>query len=115
DTLGGITWQAAARKSFVSCTGTQESTHLEWYGITSNTLTLDTITINLSTTPTSASGISFGVKGADTTTPFDPMAGLPVTAVSSCSNGNSTPTLPGVSTAADTDRKSTRLNSSHGS
>jgi len=103
DTLGGITWQAAARKSFVSCTGTQESTHLEWYGITSNTLTLDTITINLSTTPTSASGISFGVKGADTTTPFDPMAGLPVTAVSSCSNGNSTPTLSGVSTAADTD------------
>src|SRR6266702_3852064 len=103
DNLGGITWQAAARKSFVSCTGTQESTHLEWYGITSNTLTLDTITINLLTTPTSASGISFGVKGADTTTPFDPMAGLPVTAVSSCSNGNSTPTLSGVSTAADTD------------
>src|SRR6266571_3589267 len=103
DTLGGITWQAAARKSFVSCTGTQESTRLEWYGIASNTLTLDTIAINLSTTPTSASGITFGVKGADTTTPFDPMAGLPVTAVSSCSNGNSTPTLSGVSTAADTD------------
>src|SRR5713101_3408109 len=58
DTLGGITWQGSARKSFVSCTGTQESTHTEWYGKAAATLTADTITINLSTTPTAASGIS---------------------------------------------------------
>ena len=103
DTLSGITWQASARKSFVSCTGTQESTHVEWYGKAATTLTADTITINLSTTPTSASGISFGVKGADNTTPFDPAAGLPATAVSSCSNSNSSPTVSGVTTAADTD------------
>jgi len=103
DTLSGITWQAAARKSFVSCTGTQESTHVEWYGKAAATLTADTITINLSTTPTSASAISFGVKGADTTTPFDPTAGLPAAGTSPCSNSNSTPTLSGVSTTADTD------------
>jgi hypothetical protein len=103
DTLLGITWQGAPRKSFVSCTGTQESTHIEWYGTAANALTADTIVINLSTTPTSASGISFGISGSDTTTPFDPAAGLPATAVSSCSNGNSSPTLSGVSTAADTD------------
>ncbi len=103
DTLGGIIWQGSARKSFVSCTGTQESTHTEWYGKAAATLTADTITINLSTTPTAASGISFGVSGADTTTPFDPAAGLPATAVSSCTNSNSSPTVSGVTTAADTD------------
>ena len=100
---GGVTWQASARKSFVSCTGTQESTHIEWYGVAASKLTADTITINLSGTPTAASGIAFGISGADTTTPFDPAAGLPATAVSACSGGNTAPTVTGVSTVADTD------------
>src|SRR5437879_12563764 len=47
--------------------------------------------------------MSSGVSGADTTTPFDPAAGLPATTVSSCSNANSSPTVTGVTTAADTD------------
>lgn len=102
DSLSGVAWQGSARSSSVSCSGTQETTHIEWYGIAATTLSSDAITITLSATPTSASGIAFGVTGADTTTPFDPTAGLPNKAVD-CTGTSTVPTVTGVSTVGDTD------------
>jgi hypothetical protein len=103
DSLNKISWQGSARSSFVACSGTQEATHVEWYGIASTAISADTITVTLSSAPTAASGVAFGVSGADTTTPFDPASGLPETAVSSCSATGAAPTVSSVSTIADTD------------
>jgi hypothetical protein len=103
DSLGKITWQGSARSSFVTCSGTQEATHVEWYGIASTAVSSDTITVKLSSAPTAASGIALGVSGADTTTPFDPAAGLPKTASSACSATGAAPAAAAVSTVADND------------
>lgn len=103
DSLAKITWEGSARSSFISCPGTQESTRVEWYGIATTTVSSDTITVTLSTAPTSASGIAFGVSGADTTTPFDPASTLPRTAASTCTGTAALPTASGASTIADTD------------
>ncbi len=103
DSKSAVTWQNAARSSFVSCSGVQEVTNIEWYGVAAGIVTADTITVTLSSAPTAASGIAFGVSGADTTTPFDPAAGLPKTAVSACSAVAAAPTVAAVSTLADTD------------
>ena len=103
DSQGRIAWQGSARGSFVSCSGTQETTHIEWYGVAASTVGPDTITVNLGATPSAASGIAFGVSGADTTTPFDPAAGLPKSGVSSCTSTTSAPSVSSVSTRADTD------------
>jgi hypothetical protein len=103
DSLTAVSWKSSARQTLVSCTGTQESTLTEWYGTAASAVTSDTITVSLSATPISASGIAFGVSGADTTTPFDPASGLPKTAVSGCTAGVATPSVSAVSTAADTD------------
>ncbi|MDA4119208.1 MAG: hypothetical protein OK436_01335, partial [Thaumarchaeota archaeon] len=81
DSQAKVVWQGSARSSSISCSGTQETTHVEWYGIAATTVAADTITITLSSAPTSASGIVFGVSGADTTTPFDPGSTPPKTAV----------------------------------
>ncbi len=86
DSAGKMTWQGSARSSFISCSGTQETTHVEWYGIAATTLSSDTITVNLSTTPTAASGIALAVSGADTSTPFDPASGLPKTSSSAAAS-----------------------------
>lgn len=102
DASNVIQWKSAARSSFVTCSGTQEITNTEWYGIAPTALSADSITVALSATPTAGSGIAFGVSGADTTTPFDPAAGLPKT-VSTCAATGSAPTVSAVSTLADTD------------
>jgi hypothetical protein len=103
DTLGKVAWQGSARSSSTSCSGIQEVTDTEWYGIASTILSSDTITVSLSSAPTSASGIAFGVSGADTTTPFDPAPGLPKTGLSACTATSTAPTVSAVSTVADTD------------
>ena len=103
DSQSKVTWQGSARSSFISCSGTQESTHIEWYGIAATSISADTVTINLGATPTSASGIVFGVSAADTTTPFDPAAGLPKTGLSACTATATAPTVSAVTTVADTD------------
>jgi hypothetical protein len=103
DSLGKISWQASARNSFVSCPASEETTHIEWYGIASTVVPSDTITVRLSSTPAAAIGIAFGVSGADTVTPFDPASGLPATATGGCTGTAVTPTVPAVSTVADTD------------
>jgi hypothetical protein len=103
DSQGKVAWQGSARSSFISCSTTQEVTHVEWYGIAATVLTTDAIAVTLSGTPTAASGISFGVSGADTTTPFDPASTPPKTAVSGCNITPAAPTVSGVSTIADTD------------
>jgi hypothetical protein len=103
DSQAKVTWKSSARNSLTSCTGADLSTNTEWYGIAATALTTDTITVTLSSAPTSASGIAFGVSGADTTTPFDPATGLPKTGVSSCTFAAAAPTVSGVTTVADTD------------
>lgn len=102
DAQGRIAWQSSARASSTFCTGSEKSSLVEWYGIASSALTSDTITVTLSTTPISASGMAIGVAGADTVTPFDPYASLPK-AGSTCSATASAPSVGGVSTDADTD------------
>jgi hypothetical protein len=102
DSMNSILWQKTARSSFVACSGTQEVTNIEWYGIASAIVHSDTIAVTLSSAPTAASGIAFGVSGADTTTPFDPISGLPTTA-STCAATSTVPTVSGVSTAEDND------------
>ncbi len=102
DSLNSITWQSTARASTTFCTSTEKSSLVEWYGIASSVLTNDVITVRLSTTPLSASGIAFGVAGVDTTTPFDPNSVLPKGG-STCSASASAPSVGGVSTDADTD------------
>jgi hypothetical protein len=86
----------------VICSGADETTQTEWYGIATTAITTDKITVSLSSAPTSASAIVFGVSGADTTTPFDPAGGLPKTAAGGCTTG-AAPTVSAVSTLADTD------------
>src|SRR5712692_5150723 len=103
DTMGKVTWQGSARNTFTSCSGTQRSTNIEWYGTAATAITADTVTVMMSATPTAASGIAFGISGADTTTPFDPAAGLPKTGVSTCTATAAVPTVSGVSTVADND------------
>jgi len=103
DSLGKIAWQGSARSSFVACSGAQEATHIEWYGIAATAVTSDTVTVKLASVPTAASGVAFGVSGADTITPFDPASGLPKTAVSACSATAAAPMVSPVSTMADTD------------
>jgi hypothetical protein len=103
DSLGKIAWQGSARSSFVVCSGTQEATHIEWYGVAATVVSSDVITVTLSSAPTAASAIAFGVSGADTTTPFDPASGLPQTAVSTCTAAGAAPTVSSVSTVADND------------
>ncbi len=102
DSLNFIVFQSSARSSVVYCSGAQEITNIEWYGVAAHAVSGDAISITLSSAPTAASAIAFGVSGADTTTPFDPASGLPKTA-SACANTNSAPTVSGVSTRADTD------------
>lgn len=102
DSLGKVTWQTSARASVPTCSGTQESTLTEWYGVAPATVTSDTITVTLSGTPTAAQGVAIVVSGADTTTPFDPASGLPKSATA-CSATGAAPTVSSVSTAADTD------------
>jgi hypothetical protein len=103
DGKNAITWQKSARSSSVFCSGTQEVTETEWYGTVANTISADAISVALSSAPTAGSAIVIGVSGADTTTPFDPAAGLPKTASSTCTSTGAAPTVPGVSTLADTD------------
>ncbi len=103
DSKSAIKWQTSARSSSVSCSGTQEMTNVEWYGTASSSVSADAISVVLSSAPTAASVIAFGVSGADTVTPFDPASGLPKTAVSACSAAAATPTVTPVSTVADTD------------
>ena len=103
DSLSKIAWQGSARSAYVSCSGTHEVTHIEWYGIAATAVTSDVITVALSGTPTGASAIVFGVSGADTTTPFDPSPGLPQAGTGGCSGSGTTPAVSPVSTVADTD------------
>jgi len=103
DSKSAVTWQNSARSSSISCSGGQEVTEIEWYGIAAGIVTTDAISVTLSSAPTAGSAIAFGVSGADTTTPFDPAAGLPETAVSACSAVTAAPTVAAVSTLADTD------------
>lgn len=105
DSASAITWQSSARHSYTVCTGAEESTEVEWYGIASSALSSDTITVQLASTPTTtaASGIAIAVSGADTITPFDPASGLPDAAVSSCSSTSAAPTVSSVSTVSETD------------
>ncbi len=103
DSTAKISWHSPARSSSVSCSGAQEATEVELYGIAATADATDTITVLLSATPTAASGIAFGVSGADTATPFDPISGLPKTGVSGCGNVSTAPTVSGVSTAEDND------------
>ena len=103
DTQGKVTWQSLARNTLTSCSGTQRSTNIEWYGTAATAITGDTVTVTMSATPTAASGMAFGISGADTTTPFDPAAGIPKTGVSTCTATAAVPTVSGVSTVADND------------
>ena len=103
DSKSAIKWQTSARSSSVSCSGTQEVTNIEWYGTASSIVSADVINVVLSSAPTAASVIAFGVAGADTTTPFDPASGLPKSAVSACSAAAASPTVSAVSTVADSD------------
>jgi len=103
DTLSKITWQPSARTTLSSCSGTYLSTKYEWYGIASSAVTADTITVTLGATPTHASGIAFGVSGADTVSPFDPSTSPPATEISTCTGTAVAPTISGVSTTADND------------
>ncbi len=98
DSLSEVTWQSSARASFTSCSGTQMTTETEWYGIAPTTISSDIITIYLSGTPTSASGIEFSVKGANTGSPFDTNPSVPKDAVSACTSTTSVPTVSGIST-----------------
>ena len=102
DSQSEITWQTSPRASLPSCSGTRLTTKIEWYGVAQTVVVSDTILVTLSTTPTSASVIAFGVAGADTTTPFDPATTPPLTALSSCTGTASTPAISGISTAGDT-------------
>lgn len=106
DSANAVTWQSSARNSFTSCTGTEETTHIEWYGTTTTALSSDTITINLGGTPTSASGIEIAASGVNTAAPFDTNSGLPETAVQgggTCSGTASSPSVSGVSTSLKSD------------
>jgi hypothetical protein len=102
DSQTSITWQSAARSSATYCSSTQKSTMIEWYGIAASPLTSDTINLHLSTTPISASAISFAISGADTVTPFDPYSSLPK-ATTACSTTAAAPSIASVYTTADED------------
>jgi hypothetical protein len=102
DSANAITWQSTARKSFTSCTGTDESTHVEWYGLANSPLSSDAITIHLSTTPTSASGIEIAISGTNTASPFDPDSVLPKT-TTACSTTAAAPSVTKVSTSYSAD------------
>ncbi len=102
DSLGKIAWQGSARSSFIACSGVNEITVAEWYGIAATAVSSDTVSVHLASAPTGASGIAFGVSGADTTTPFDSSSGLPKTATA-CSGTAADPTVSAVSTLADND------------
>jgi hypothetical protein len=102
DSLDDVAWQTSPRAIVSTCTGDQNSTLIEWYGIANTTLTNDVITVQLTTIPISASGIAFGVAGADTVTPFDPNVVLPGQAFS-CSPTASIPSVGGVSFDSDAD------------
>jgi hypothetical protein len=103
DSAAGVAWQGSARNSFVTCSGSHETTHIEWYGVSSGTLSSDTITVHLASAPAAASAIAFGVSGADTTAPFDISPTVPATAASGCTGSSTTPTVASVGTVADTD------------
>lgn len=106
DSANEVSWASSARKSFTSCSGTDETTHTEWYGTTTIPLSSDTITINLSSAPTAASGIEIAISGVNTAAPFDTNSGLPNTAVQgsgTCSATSSSPTVSSVSTSLVSD------------
>jgi hypothetical protein len=54
----------------------------EWYAIATAPLKNDSITVNLSANSTVITLIAFGVSGADTSSPFDPNSGVPVSTTS---------------------------------
>ncbi|MHB8584878.1 MAG: hypothetical protein ACYDDF_03460 [Thermoplasmatota archaeon] len=84
DSQSKVTWQGSARHSFVSCSGAQETTETEWYGIAASSLASDTVTITLSGTPTAGQAVEAGFTGANTAAPFDPNAAIPLHAISTC-------------------------------
>ncbi len=106
DSASEVSWASSARNSFASCSGADETTHTEWYGTTTTALSSDTITIDLSGTPTEASGIEVTVSGVNIAAPFDTNSGLPDTAVQgsgTCSGTSSSPTVSSVSTSQASD------------
>lgn len=102
DSLAEITWQASPRAVTSFCTGVQNSSLIEWYGIAYSAISSDVVTVQLSSAPISASGIAFGVAGADTVTPFDPNTVLPTYGYS-CGATASFPSIGDVSTDSDND------------
>jgi hypothetical protein len=101
DSANMVSWATSARNSLVSCSGTEETTHIEWYGTATSALSSDTITINLSAAPSYASAIEIAVSGVNTAAPFDTNSGLPDTAVQgsgTCSATSSSPVVTVVST-----------------
>ena len=94
DSASAVAWQSTARWSATSCSGTQETTETEWWGVAASPISsADTITVALSGAPTAASAQAYGIARANTASPFDPNAAVPATAVSGCTATTARPTV----------------------
>lgn len=67
----------------------------EWYAVASSALSAEVITVSFGATTVTASGVAFGVSGANTASPFDPASGFPYTS----SGASSAPSVTGIATS----------------
>jgi hypothetical protein len=76
-----LTWHLRASEN----TGNSSSVTREYYAVSSGALTADIITCTASSGTNRLALVAFGVSGANTSTPYDPGVGVPVTANSQSS------------------------------
>ncbi len=83
----GLTWH---QRAVSVTTGAKAITVEEWYAVASAALTSDSITFTLPTTASNIRSFTFGVSGADTTSPFDSNSSIPATAKVTGTNPSAT-------------------------
>lgn len=95
-TISSISGGSLSFTPYARSHGSNQGSMDVWYAVSASSLGSTTFSVTFSGTYDDASVIVFGIKGASTTSPFDPNASLPATF---SSNTNVAPSFTGISTS----------------